>query len=171
MIARMSADETDGGEMADRDFEAFFDSSPFHRLLGCELIERRAMNGGLGRLTLRLPFSAQLAREAGSGRFHGGVIAALIDTAGGFALMSVTGRDTPSTSVSLHYLRPARAADLIAEAVVRRRGRSSGLVDVEVRQDGDRLIALGRVCLSIPPDASRPTGRAPTVTGRGGGDD
>jgi uncharacterized protein (TIGR00369 family) len=44
------------------------------------------------------------------------------------------------------YLRPAAKTDLFAQARVRRAGRTIGVVDIDVLDEGSRLIALGRGC-------------------------
>jgi uncharacterized protein (TIGR00369 family) len=85
-------------------------------------------------------------RTAGSGQFHGGVIASLIDIAGDFALIAVLGFGVPTINLRVDYLRPALNNDLLAAAHVRRAGRSIGVVDIEVTDSTGRLIALGRGC-------------------------
>ena len=46
-------------------------------------------------------------------------------------------------------MRPAIKTDLTAIARVRQAGRKVGVVDVDVQDDGGRLIALGRASYSI----------------------
>ena len=66
------------------------DHSPFHRLIGLELV--RAEDGTV---EMRLPWRDELGRADGSDWFHGGVISALIDIAGDYAIASKLGRGVP----------------------------------------------------------------------------
>ena len=87
---------------------------------------------------------AQFERALGSGQFHGGPIAALIDTAGCYGLVMVLGHGVPTVNFRTDYLRPAIDTSLRAVAQVRRVGRTVGVVDVDVYDDKERLVAVGR---------------------------
>ena len=91
-----------------------------------------------------MPLKPEFERAAKSGQFHGGPIAALIDTAGCFALVMMLGHGVPTVNFRTDYLRPATRTDLRALATVRRAGRTVGVVDVDVFDDNDRLVAVGR---------------------------
>ena len=130
------------------DLKTLFRNSGFHEVLGCELTEVSIAESG-GTIEVSMPFSPRVERETGSGRFHGGVIAALVDSTGTFALIAASGRNVPTVSLNIHYLRAATGTRLTAQAVVRKVGRTQGIADVEVRQDGGELIALGRVSASM----------------------
>jgi len=119
--------------------------SPFQATLGLSLEKFDAV---AQTLSLRAAFAPQVERAAGTGQYHGGVIASLIDIAGDFALIAVLGHAVPTINFRVDYLRPATRTDLIAEARVRRAGRSIGVVDIDVLDDEGRLIALGRGCYS-----------------------
>lgn len=144
---------------SEQGFLDYFNSSSFHRLLDCRIVALERDGEGGGTLTLRVPFSTACEREPGSQRFHGGIVAAVIDMAGAFAMIHALGRDVPSVALSVNYLRPtAVGADLMVQAVVRRAGRQVGLVDVEVSEAGDGpLIAVGRVTVSTV-EGTAPTG-------------
>ena len=86
----------------------------------------------------------EFERGAGTGQFHGGPIAALIDTAGCFAMIMILGHGVPTINFRTDYLRPAIKTSLRAEAGIRRVGRTVGVVDVDVYDDADRLVAVGR---------------------------
>lgn len=123
--------------------ERYLDDSPFQRLLGLGL---ESFDATGQTLVLRATYGAQVERTTGSGQFHGGVIASLIDIAGDFALIAVLGHGVPTINLRVDYLRPALSHDLLAAAHVRRAGRSIGVVDIEVTDPAGRLIALGRGC-------------------------
>jgi len=88
-------------------------------------------------------------RSPETGQFHGGVIAALIDTAGDFALVLLLGGGVPTINLRVDYLRPAGGGLLTATASVRRAGRTIGVVDVDVADGTNRLVAVGRGCYSM----------------------
>ena len=119
------------------------DSSPFIRFLqlSCERIDADG-----GRLSLSMPVRTELERIGGTGQFHGGPIAALLDAAGCFGVMMKTGGSVPTINFRVDYLRPAGGARLVGDALVRRVGRAVGVVDVDVFDDQGRLTAVGRGC-------------------------
>ncbi len=123
------------------DIEGWLNGSPFHRLLGIALI---SVDSESGALSLLLPFNANVERAAESGQVHGGAIGALVDVAGTFALIAALSQPVPTMNLRVDYLRPAISTDLIANAVVRRAGKSVGIVDVEVVDSQQRTVALGR---------------------------
>jgi uncharacterized protein (TIGR00369 family) len=133
---------------ARQSLEALLAESPFHRLLGFRL-ER--VDAATQSITLRAIYGANVERSTGTGQYHGGVIASLIDVAGDFALIAVLGYGVPTINFRVDYLRPAANTDLIAQARVRRAGRTIGIVDIDVADADGRLIALGRGCYGTRP--------------------
>ena len=119
--------------------------SPFHRLLGLEMV--RAEDGVV---EMRLPWRDELGRDDGSDWFHGGVISALIDIAGDYAIASKLGRGVPTIDLRVDYLRPARRGDLRALARAVKVGRTVGVADVELRDAKDAVVAIGRCAYSTP---------------------
>src|ERR1700728_1688405 len=123
--------------------EAILRGSPFQQILGLSL---EKFDAAAQTLSLRAAYGPQVERSAGTGQYHGGVIASLIDIAGDFALIAVLGHGVPTINFRVDYLRPAARIDLIAQPRVRRAGRTIGVVDIDVVDEGGRLIALGRGC-------------------------
>jgi len=123
--------------------EAYLKGSPFQEVLGLKL---ESFDVPAQTLALRAVYGPHVERSAGTGQYHGGVIASLIDIAGDFALIAVLGHGVPTINFRVDYLRPATNTDLIAQARVRRAGRTIGVVDIDVIDDAGRLIALGRGC-------------------------
>lgn len=117
------------------------DSSPFNAF--CQFQVETA-DPDSKQLELRMPIREELRRLADSEQFHGGPIAALIDTAGCYACILVLGYGVPTMNFRIDYLRPALGSSLLARARVRKAGRSVALVDIEVIDEEDRLIAVGR---------------------------
>jgi uncharacterized protein (TIGR00369 family) len=121
----------------------FLKASPFIRFLDLS-IESADLEAQV--LTMKMPMRPELERGAGSGQFHGGPIAALIDTVGDFAVVAVVKGPVPTINIRVDYLRPATGDHLLATAKVRRTGRTIGVVDIDVFDDQSRLCAVGRGC-------------------------
>ncbi|MBO1325688.1 PaaI family thioesterase [Acetobacter sp. TBRC 12305] len=121
--------------------QEILDASPFIHFAGMQVM---SCDLEKGEVILRCPMRAEFARMAGTGQWHGGPIAAVIDTAGDFALGMLVGRALPTINFRVDYLRPAIDTALIAVARVRRQGRSVGIADVDVFDEQDRLVAIGR---------------------------
>ena len=122
------------------------DASPFIAFMNLTVT---SLDAAAGEITMRMPLRPEFERKAGTGQFHGGPIAALIDTVGDYALAVALGGGVPTINFRTDYLRPAFNTDLIATARVRRAGRTVGVVDVDVMDESDRLLAVGRACYSM----------------------
>jgi uncharacterized protein (TIGR00369 family) len=120
-------------------------ASPFIRFLGLTVIEADPVRQVV---TMSLPMRAEFERIAGSGQWHGGPLAAVIDTVGDYALVMSVGRPLPTINFRVDYLRPAMNTALTATARVRRAGRSVGVVDVDVTDSTGNLVAIGRASYS-----------------------
>ena len=124
---------------------------PFNRVLGMEtVIEKSSAEEGV--FAIRIPFRAELIGDAGRPALHGGVISALIDTAGGGAAFLVVdeGQRVSTVDMTVDYLQPGPAAPILATARVVRKGNRVVLANIEVRaEEKDELIALGRAVYNI----------------------
>ncbi len=139
---------TDAPRVTRAQLEAWIADSPFQKLLGLKL---EAFDTAAQNLVIRCAYGPNVERSPGTGQYHGGVIASLIDIAGDFALVAILGHFVPTINYRVDYLRPANATDLLARAQVRRAGRTVGVVDVEVEDTAGKLIALGRACYGTQP--------------------
>ena len=119
--------------------------SPFIRFLGLIVTDADPQQQ---RVTMTAPMRPEFERIAGSGQWHGGPIAAVIDTVGDYALVMSIGHPLPTINFRVDYLRPAVNTALTATAVVRRAGRSVGVVDVEVSDAKGVMVAIGRATYS-----------------------
>jgi uncharacterized protein (TIGR00369 family) len=119
--------------------------SPFIAFLGLTVTEA---DPARQLVTMTLPIRPEFERGAGSGQWHGGPIAAVIDTVGDYALVMMLGRPLPTINFRVDYLRPAVNTELTATAHVRRAGRSVGVVDVDVTDGDGNLVAVGRATYS-----------------------
>ena len=91
--------------------------------------------------------------QNGAGRVHGGAITALIDNAATAAAWSHPdiGRESWGTTVSLtcNFLGAGKTADLLADARVTQRGRSTVFVEINVSDTDGRAIAQGLVTYKL----------------------
>ena len=115
--------------------------SPFIELLNLIVL---SADPGKQQLVMRATMRPEFERGSGSGQWHGGPIAAIIDTAGDYALVMLLGRPLPTVNFRVDYLRPAIDTALIVTATVRRSGRLVGVVDIDVADEAGRLLAIGR---------------------------
>lgn len=76
-------------------------------------------------VVLRVPFRAELTNDGAN--YHGGVIAAALDTAGAAAAWScrdpAAGVRASTVSMSVQYVGPCAGVDLVCRATTVRRGR------------------------------------------------
>jgi uncharacterized protein (TIGR00369 family) len=95
-------------------------------------------------VVMRAAMRPEFERGRGTGQWHGGPIAAIIDTVGDYALVMMLGRPLPTVNFRVDYLRPAIDTALIVTATVRRSGRLVGVVDIDVTNENGQLVAIGR---------------------------
>jgi uncharacterized protein (TIGR00369 family) len=120
-------------------FEEFL-GSPCIRHLGLE--DPRLLPDGAVSAVMKL--RPEHARAEGSDQFHGGPIAAFIDTVGDLAVGLAVGGGVPTMNIRVDYLKPAFGPALTATARVRRLGRSVAVADVDVTDAKGALVAIGR---------------------------
>ncbi|CAH2603339.1 PaaI family thioesterase [Rhodovastum atsumiense] len=135
-----------GGTLSPEAVQAILDASPFIAFSGLKVVSADLARG---EITMRCPMRPEFERRAGSGQWHGGPIAAVIDTVGDFALGMLVGRGLPTVNFRVDYLRPALHTDLVATATVRRNGRSIGVADVDVFNEQGVLLAIGRASYAM----------------------
>ena len=116
-------------------------ASPFIRFLGLTVTVADPVQQVV---VMTLPMRPEFERIAGSGQWHGGPIAAVIDTVGDYALVMTIGRPLPTINFRVDYLRPAVNTGLTVTGRVRRAGRSVGVVDVDVADANGNVVAIGR---------------------------
>jgi uncharacterized protein (TIGR00369 family) len=118
--------------------------SPFQKFLGLELLRTEE-----GLVELRLPFRPEFRRLNGEDAIHGGILSAVIDIAGDYAVMTRCAGDVPTVDLRVDYLRPA-SGNLVVVARAVKVGRTLGVADVEVRDEEGRVVALGRGTYLVP---------------------
>jgi uncharacterized protein (TIGR00369 family) len=128
-------------KLSSAEVQANFDRSPFIRWLGLQVV---SLNHEPQEITVRMAMIPELERRPGTRQFHGGPIAAFIDITGDFAIGMMVGGGVPTMNLRTDYLRPAIGEALTAVARVRRAGKNTAVVDIEVVDDEKKLVALGR---------------------------
>lgn len=127
----------------DPDFErrvrASFAKQAFMAALGVEIEDLEP-----GRVVLAMPFSADFTQQHGT--LHAGAIAALADSACGYAALSLAPPDTAVLSVEfkINLLAPAAGERFVADATVTKSGGTLSVCDATVRglAEGEaRLVA------------------------------
>ena len=133
--------ETPSDKLTAEQIQATFDASPFISFLGLRVV---SLDYATGSLTVTMPMRQEIERRAGTRQFHGGPIAAFIDIVGDFAVGMAVGGGVPTINLRIDYVRPAMGSVLTATARVRRSGRMVALVDVDVHDEQQSLVAVGR---------------------------
>ena len=97
---------------------------------------------------LRLPWREEITQPLGY--VHGGIIATLADAAAGWALFPEVERAEGCTTLQMqvNFLAPVVKADMVATAHIVRLGRTTALMDVDVKA-GRTLCAKALVTYHI----------------------
>ncbi|HEV2201588.1 MAG TPA: PaaI family thioesterase [Bryobacteraceae bacterium] len=114
--------------------------SPFNAFLNLEVVNA---DHEKQEVIMRLPMRPEFERLAGTRQWHGGPIMAAIDTVGDYALAMLFGKPLPTINLRVDYLRPGKDT-LTLVALVRRSGKTVGVVDVNVLNEAGELVAIGR---------------------------
>lgn len=99
---------------------------------------------------LRMRFSENLCRD--NGVICGQALMSLADTAMVFAISAAAGEYFPMTTVdqTIHFMRPAMRADVLAEARVVRLGKTMAYGSIMLRTDGDeRPVAMAQTAYAL----------------------
>ncbi len=122
---------------------------PFNKLLGIQAlrIER-------GDILFEVKYRDELIGDPLKRALHGGVISALADTAGGFAVWSaLEDQRTRVSTIDLRidYLRPGKQEDLLAHGTLVRAGKTVGVADVRLyhASEPEATIATGKGVYAI----------------------
>jgi uncharacterized protein (TIGR00369 family) len=103
---------------------------------------------------LRMRFSEKLCRD--NGVICGQALMSLADTAMVFAVSSAGGAYRPMTTVdqTMHFLRPAANADVLADAKIVRLGRTMAFGSVTLTTEGDtRPVAMAQLAYALLPES------------------
>lgn len=113
--------------------------APFHRWLGARLKSLTAEG-----VEILLPWREEFVSEPMIRYTHGGILAALIDIAGDYAVAARLGRGVPTVDMRVDYHRAALPGPLLARAEVVRIGGTLATADARIFDDKGKLVASGR---------------------------
>jgi uncharacterized protein (TIGR00369 family) len=121
-------------------------TSAFNQWCGFEVVSAEP-----GKVEIAMPWRPEVGQYAGF--LHAGLIGALIDTACGFAAVSIVGRVIAS-HYSVNCLRPAVGERFIARARVVKPGKSQVFTACELFAESggaEKLVATGETLLLVQP--------------------
>jgi uncharacterized protein (TIGR00369 family) len=121
--------------------QAILDASPFIASLGLKVV---SVDHAKGEISMQMPLKPEFERRRGTRQFHGGPIAAFIDVVGDYAIGMLVGGGVPTINLRIDYLRPAIGQSITGIGRMRRQGRTVALVDIEITDEGGKLVAVGR---------------------------
>jgi uncharacterized protein (TIGR00369 family) len=123
---------------------------PIARLIGFE-----ARDIGDGRATVVLAAGPQHANPMGT--LHGGILCDIADAAMGIAFATTLAPEESFTTVELkiNFIRPVWQAQLRAQGMVVRRGKTIGYIECTITDEQNRLVAKA----ASTHGSSRPEGR------------
>ena len=104
-----------------------------------------------GKVVLRMRVSKKHLQVHGV--VHGGVLAALADTAGGLATYMAAPRGTRVATIEMkiNYLEAVEGGSVTAEAIVVRIGRHVAVVDCDISDDAHRLVGKALMTFFVGP--------------------
>jgi uncharacterized protein (TIGR00369 family) len=123
-----------------------------------KLIGMRMTSVEAGAVTFELDVGEQHTSPLGT--VHGGILCDLADAAMGCAHASQLddGETFTTLELKMNFVKPVWSGRLVAEARVLKAGRTIGLVDCRVTDEGGSLVAYGTsTCMTLRGDAA--TGR------------
>jgi len=100
----------------------------------------------------RFELDADARHHNPMGTLHGGVLCDIADIAMGSAYASTLeeGESFTTLELKINFLRPVRAAHLVAEGNLVQRGRTVGLVECAITDERGRLVAKATsTCLTL----------------------
>ena len=122
---------------------------PFHQWLGLRVTK---VEDGL--IELRATWREEWVVNPDKRYTHGGILAALVDLAADWALVTRTGRGVPTLDMRVDYHRAAMPGDLLARGRAIKWGSQFSVAEAEVFDKDDALVASGRgLYFTAPPKA------------------
>jgi len=116
---------------------------PIHKFLGVELLEIRK-----GYTKVKVPFREEVIGDFRRRRWHGGIIATIMDSVGGIAggTYFTSLKDKMATiDLRIDYLKPAEASTIIVEGEIVRLGKTILVTRMKAYQENDdELISEGK---------------------------
>lgn len=121
------------------DVQAKLLRGPYHQWLGLKVL-----SVGDGEIVLKAAWREEWVVNLEGGYTHGGILAALVDLAADWALVSSTGRGVPTVDLRVDYHRAARRGDLVVHGRVVKIGGQFSVAEARVSDEEGKLVASGR---------------------------
>ena len=113
--------------------------APFHQWLGLQVIAVKPDG-----IELKATWREEWVVNPERRYTHGGVLAALIDLAADWALISRTGRGVPTIDMRVDYHSPAMPGDLTLRGNVIKWGSQFSVAEAQIFDQQGKLLASGR---------------------------
>jgi uncharacterized protein (TIGR00369 family) len=126
--------------------QALITRAPFHQWLGLSVQSVDA-----DAIELRATWREEWVVNPERRYTHGGILAALIDLAADWALVSRTGRGVPTIDMRVDYHRAAMPGDLIVRGRVLKAGGQFSSAEAQVFDLDGKLLASGRGVYATAP--------------------
>jgi uncharacterized protein (TIGR00369 family) len=126
-------------QMTPERVEQLLARGPFHRWLGLKVLAVHADG-----IELKAAWREEWVVNPDRRYTHGGVLAALVDVAADWAMVTRTGRGVPTIDMRVDYHAAAMPGDLTARGTVIKMGRQFSVAEASVFDADGKLIASGR---------------------------
>ncbi len=134
--------------------EAMITRGPYHQWLGLKVV---AVSEDA--IELKAAWREEWVVNPDRRYTHGGIVAALIDLAADWAMVTRTGRGVPTIDLRVDFHAAAMPGDLTAKGRVVRWGSQFATAEAAVYDEGGKLLASGRgTYLTSPPPQPRAAG-------------
>jgi uncharacterized protein (TIGR00369 family) len=126
-------------ELTPDQVEQLLTRGPFHRWLGLKVLSVQADG-----IELKATWREEWVVNPDRRYTHGGVLAALVDVAADWAMVTRTGRGVPTIDMRVDYHAAAMPGDLIARGRIVKWGNQFSVAEAQVFDESGKLLASGR---------------------------
>jgi uncharacterized protein (TIGR00369 family) len=138
---------TDTGQMTPEQVEQLVRRGPFHQWLGLKVLSVQADG-----VELKAAWREEWVVNPDRRYTHGGILAALVDIAADWAMVTRTRRGVPTIDMRVDYHAAAMPGDLIARGRIIKWGKPFSVAEAQVFDEAGKLLASGRgTYLTAPP--------------------
>jgi uncharacterized protein (TIGR00369 family) len=129
--------------------EQLLSRGPFHQWLGVKVLKVEADG-----IELKATWREEWVVNPDRRYTHGGILAALVDVAADWAMVTRTRRGVPTIDMRVDYHAAAMPGDLIARGRIIKWGNQFSVAEAQVFDESGKLLASGRgTYLTAPPKA------------------
>lgn len=119
--------------------QSWIDDSPYNSWLGLRVTELTGIS-----ITFETEARPEWRTTVEPPVVHGGILAALLDTAADFALVGTIGKPVPTIDLTVHYLRGAAVGPLTVVGRLIKPGSQIATAEAEVIGADGKVVAIGR---------------------------